>query len=697
VNEENVTEGRGPSHDEEEAVDLVHRHRRTNESVILSSLFLAGSSAVVFTILIIFTLLDGSVDFFSAPGVSGFEFFTGTSWVPSGTNPRYGVLPLLAGTFLVAGGSLLIAGPIGIGGALYLAEFATKPTRRRIKPVVELLAGIPSIVYGFFALLVISPFLREHFDASYFNAMSAIIVMSVMILPIIVSISDDALCSVPRHMREAARGLGATRWETSTKVVLPAASSGVIASILLGLARAIGETMVVTLAAGSVARWSFDPMGETQTMTSYIAQVATGDIPPGTAVDAAFAVGLLLFVITYVINSIAMSVVKRIQLGSGPQRSTRVGKALDRVGAMLVDRIRRGDAPGSFNGPINSSFNGPINSSFNGSFNGPINSPINSPINDEKVDCDIVHSSPRVSAIICGIDDGETDPFEVTPITENRYRLERVGKWVAAGCLGFGVAFLALLLQSLLAQGLPGLTGTFLTEFPSYRPERAGIYPVIIGSLYLMLVTLLFAVPMGIGGATYLNEFARDTSTTRFLRRTIQNLAGVPSIVFGLVGLAIFARALDLGPSVLTGGLTLGIMVMPTIVVTTEEALKAVPQGFRDAALGLGATRWETVRHHVLPNALPGIVTGAVLSLSRAIGETAPILFIASIFSKTTPSSFMDGFLALPTTIFYWTRHPKQVFQDLAATTILVLLGLLMIMNAVAIVIRNHYESKREW
>ena len=612
------------------------RKRRLSEKLVVTSLLLAASAAVIVSAAIIYTLLDGSLEFFFSPKVNLGEFLTGTHWVPSGSDPQFGILPLLAGTVLIAGGTLLIAGPLGIGSALFLSEFAGKRMRAVAKPVIEVLAGIPSVVYGFFALLVISPILQDGLGASYFNALSAIIVMAIMVLPIIVSISDDAMRAVPSHLREASLALGATRWETSTRVVMPAASSGIMASLLLGLGRALGETMVVMLAAGSLAKLTLNPLDEVMTMTTYIAQVATGDIPPGVAVSAAFAVGLLLFLITYAVNIVAARVVERIKSGTSMRLRRRGGplEGLRAVRARVLRTLRM-----------------------------------------------VV---PKLSS-------------EGDVLLRRRYLKGKAGVGLVAGCFLVGVVFLVALLYSVLQQGLGGIDWGFLTSYPSYRPTIAGIGPVILGSVYLMLLTMLFAVPLGVGAAVYLNEFARDSRYTRFMRRIIQNLAGVPSIVFGLVGLAVFVRFLGLGPSLLSGSLTLAIMVLPIVVVSTEEALKGVPEGFRQAALSLGATRWQAVRHHVLPNSIPGILTGTVLSLSRAIGETAPILFIAAIFSKTAPTGILDGFLALPVTIFYWTRHPKEEFHDLAASTIIVLLIILLSMNAVAILIRQRAESRRDW
>jgi len=606
------------------------------DATAVGLLFASASFAVVVSAIIIYTLARGSYDFFSDPSVTMGGFLAGTRWVPSGGDPSFGMLPLLAGTLLIAGGTLLIAAPLGVGSALFLSEFAGRRTRAVAKPVVEVLAGIPSVVFGFFALIVISPILREHLDADYFNALSAIIVMAVMTLPIIVSISDDAMRAVPAHLREASLALGATRWETSTRVVMPAASSGIAASILLGLGRALGETMVVLLAAGSVAQLTLNPLREVQTMTAYIAQVATGDIPPGVAYDAAFAVGLALFVITYLVNMGAGVVVARIQAGKGflSRRPGTVRRWMSSALARLASPLGARRAGGRRKGE---------------------------------------------------------------PTMASRYRRGRAGMVLAGSSFVVAVVFLAGLLVSMLRQGAGGIDWDFLTGFPSSRPHLAGIGPVIVGSLFLVGLTMVFAVPVGVGAAVYLTEFARDTRYTRFLRRILQNLAGVPSIVFGLVGLAVFVRLLDLGPSLLAGALILAIMVLPIVVVATEEALKAVPRGFREAALSVGATRWQAVRHHVLPNATPGILTGSVLSLARALGETAPILFIAAIFSKAAPSGVLDGFMALPVTIFYWTRHPKEEFHELAASTIIVLLVLMLIMNAIAIVVRQRAESRRDW
>ncbi len=280
---------------------------RPGEKLTVAFLFASASAVIIFTAAILYTLAEGSFSFFTDPLVNILEFFTGTKWSPTGANPSFGFLPLLAGTILIAGGALLIGTPIGIAAALYLSEFAGKKVRSVVKPIIEILAGIPSIVYGFFALMFISPIFRDYFGASYFNAASAIVVIAIMILPLVISISDDSMKAVPNHLRETSLALGATRWETATKVVMPAASSGIIASTLLGLARAIGETMVVLLVAGSVANLTFNPFSEVMTMSAFIAKVATGDIPPGAAVSAAFAIPFLLQYLYSIVENLILA------------------------------------------------------------------------------------------------------------------------------------------------------------------------------------------------------------------------------------------------------------------------------------------------------------------------------------------------------------------------------------------------------
>lgn len=241
---------------------------------------------------------------------------------------------------------------------------------------------------------------------------------------------------------------------------------------------------------------------------------------------------------------------------------------------------------------------------------------------------------------------------------------------------------------------------TFLTARLSSLPRTAGVSQGIQGSLLLSLIVAVLAFPLGIGAAVYLEEYARDTRLTRFIQVNIRNLAGVPSIVYGLLGLAIFVNLLfQRKQTLLAGGLTLAVLVLPIVIITASEALRAVPSSIREAAYGVGATRWEVIRHHVLPYAAPGILTGTVLSLARAAGETAPLILVgAATGFFANPGGFLDKltakYAALPVTIYKWSTNPNTDFRELTAAAIIVLLVVILLVNAVAILLRNRYERK---
>lgn len=240
----------------------------------------------------------------------------------------------------------------------------------------------------------------------------------------------------------------------------------------------------------------------------------------------------------------------------------------------------------------------------------------------------------------------------------------------------------------------------FLSARLSSLPRTAGVSQGIQGSLLLSLFVAIFSLPLGIGAAIYLEEYARDTRLTRFIRVNIRNLAGVPSIVYGLLGLAIFVNLLfQRKQTLLAGALTLAALVLPIVIITASEALRAVPYSIREAAYGVGATRWEVIRHHVLPYAASGILTGTVLSLARAAGETAPLILVgAATGFFANPGGFLDKltskFAALPVTIFVWSKNPNADFRELTAAAIIVLLAVILLVNAVAIILRNRYERK---
>jgi phosphate transport system permease protein len=261
-----------------------------------------------------------------------------------------------------------------------------------------------------------------------------------------------------------------------------------------------------------------------------------------------------------------------------------------------------------------------------------------------------------------------------------------------------GVAVLAVLLASVAGKGWSWLSWKFLTNPPSRLwPENAGLHSALFGTLWLVGITIVVSVPLGVGAAIYLEEFARDSRLTRLVKLNIANLAGVPSVVYGILGLAVFVRWLRFDRSVLSGGLTLSLLVLPVIIIASREALAAVPASIRLGAYGLGATKWQTVRAHVLPAALPGIITGIILALSRAIGETAPLIMLGGLtFCTAVPDGLRSDFTAIPIQIYNWLDEPQPEFHHLAAAGIIVLLGVLLSMNAFAIGIRA-WKQRARW
>jgi phosphate transport system permease protein len=259
----------------------------------------------------------------------------------------------------------------------------------------------------------------------------------------------------------------------------------------------------------------------------------------------------------------------------------------------------------------------------------------------------------------------------------------------------FGLIVLAILLYRILTQGIGYLNFDFLTSYASRRPQQAGILAAIVGSLCLMALVAPIAMILGVGSAIYLEEYAKKNWFTRFIQTNIQNLAGVPSIVFGLLGLTIFVRGMDLGRSILAGSLTMSLLILPIIVVAAQEAIRAVPSHLREASFGMGATKWQTIRRIVLPAAIPGILTGGILALSRAIGETAPLIMIGALtFINYLPESVFSGFTVMPIQIFNWTSRPQEEFHYVAAAGIIVLLVMLVIMNSIAVLIRNKFQKR---
>ncbi|WP_426428690.1 phosphate ABC transporter permease PstA [Staphylococcus equorum] len=281
-----------------------------------------------------------------------------------------------------------------------------------------------------------------------------------------------------------------------------------------------------------------------------------------------------------------------------------------------------------------------------------------------------------------------------------RLTTNKVNKWAFFACTMVGLLVLAALLIDTLIKGAGHLTPSFFTNFSSSTPSMAGIKGAFIGTIWLMVTIIPITITLGVGTAIYLEEYAKENALTNFIKVSISNLAGVPSVVFGLLGLTIFVRGMGidsiaLGNSVLAAALTMSLLILPVIIVASQEAIRSVPSSVKEASYGLGANKWQTIRRVVLPAAIPGILTGFILALSRALGETAPLILIGiPTILLQLPSTIFDQFQALPMSIYSWTKLPQEEFQNVVSAGIIVLLVILLLMNAIAIFLRNKYSKK---
>jgi len=266
------------------------------------------------------------------------------------------------------------------------------------------------------------------------------------------------------------------------------------------------------------------------------------------------------------------------------------------------------------------------------------------------------------------------------------------------GCTFFGLFVLLIFLVNIFIQGVTRINWSFLTNMPSRFAEKAGILPALTGTMWILILTAIISIPIGVAAGVYLEEYDKKTRFAKLLEVNISNLAGVPSIIYGLLGLEIFVRTMGMGGSLLAGSCTLALLILPVIIVATREAIKAVPKTIREASFGLGASKWQTTWNQVLPASSGGIITGVILALSRAVGETAPLIIVGALtFVPFIPASPMDEFTVLPIQIFNWVSRPEKAFLENSAAAIIVLLVITFVMNGFALWLRNKWQKKMKW
>ena len=658
----------------------LERRSRTDSDKVMRYVLLAVSSlAVLVVLLIILFTLGNSITAIKEIGILDFLF--GDVWRPSGGD--YGALPLITGSILVTLGSMVLAVPVGIACAIYISEIAPVKLRTTLKPVVELFSAIPSVVFGFVGMMVIVPALKVLFpDQQLFSNswLAASIVLALMAMPTIISVSEDAIHAVPRSYREASLAMGATKWESIVKVVLPAAVSGVSAAIILGIGRAIGETMAVLMLTGN-APIIPDPLWNVysliSTLTGTIALQLPEAVTGSVTQSALFELGVLLMIIVLIINMLSRHVVnsakRRIGEGDGkPSLLFRMTGRSSIIPESVSDRLSEHRSTLMRCGMLLLAFIGVW------MFASLLTSDVMA----------LVSAAVVVAALV-----GLGYVFDKVDST-SRQTVCIGGVTVVMGAV---ILMLAIIIGHILIKGIPALSIEFLTTSPAPGGRGGGIYPAIIGSLELIAGTAVIALPLGVLTGIYLNEYAKDTRFTRIIREAIDLLNGTPSIVFGMFGMVLFVTAMGFGYSLLAGWITLAFMILPVIIRTTEEALKSVPKDLREASRAMGATKWRTIYKVVLPAAMGGVVTGAILSIGRAAGETAPIMLTAAVISQPhLAGSILDPVMALP-------LHLYHLAMDLPGTTELqygtatVLLIIVLVFFVAASLIRSHYSKKVRW
>ena len=559
------------------------------------------------------------------------EFLTGLKLDP--VNNKYGALAYVFGTLVTSALAMLIAVPLGVGAAAYLAEIAPGWLRRAGSFLIELLAAIPSVVYGFWGLYFVAPAVQWFFDrvggpnTGGAGVLSASLILAIMIVPYITAISFDVCRAVPRSQREGALALGATRWQVIRNNVLPYARPGIIAACFLALGRALGETMAVTMLIGNRPYFPKSwhevlaiPFALSDSIASVIANQLNESVEDAHR-SALVALGLLLLLVTVVVNVVARLLIARMGRERRPGRASLLAKLLGRRSASVAVAPSRAD----------------LNLG---------------PIEDES---------------------------EVRRAHDAALRKNRVMTGVLFGCLAATLLPLFLILGYIVYRGIGSLNGAFFTELPTPPGvPGGGMAHAIGGSAMLVGLATLFAVPLGILAAVFLAE-TRATRLTAAIRFVAELLGGVPSIVLGIFAYAVIVQTTG-SFSGWAGAFALAVMMIPIVVRATEESMRLVPQSLRHASYALGGNHWQTVSWITLPAALPAIITGVFLAIGRIAGETAPLLLTA-YGSNFWPRSPSDRTPFLPKYIYDYSRSGYADWERQAWAAALVLVAVVMLLN----------------
>ena len=581
-----------------------------------------------------------------------FKFLFGTEWNPD--REVFGIFPMILGSIYVTAGAVLLGVPVALLCAIFMARYCPPRLYKIFKPVIELLAGIPSIVYGFFGLVVIVPAVRELFGGGGKGILSASVLLAMMIIPTITEVAESSLRAVPESYYEGALALGATKERSIFSVLAPAAKPGLLASVILGIGRAIGETMAVVIVAGNQAIIPDSLVSGVRTMTSNIVLELAYSEPNGLHRRALIATAVVLFVFILIID-LSFSAVKHA--GEG----TRIGKA--KAGAANAGKA--------------------VSEAFTAE-------------NTATADiCTGTQAAASAGAVQAPVRTRRSLPLSETFERLRKRSLElrlpsRLEKFAVIASAVLCAAIILFIIGYISIMGIPNLKPSLFAW--KYTTENMSMMPSIINTVVMVILTLIISVPLGVFTAIYLTEYARRGSIfVKAVRVTTETLQGIPSIVFGLFGFIVLVNTLHFDYSMLAGVITLSIMVLPLIIRTSEEALASVPDSYREGAFGLGAGKLRVVFRVVLPSALPGIFSGIVLAVGRIVGESAALLLTSG-----TGKTALDGIMmpARTISVHLYCLLNEGLYMEEAYATAFVLLLLVVAINLLSGFIAGKIRGK---
>ena len=643
-----------------------HEKKKKNKPLIEKWIFFACAFfAVVAVVGIVLFIIGYSVPAFAHTGF--FQFIFGTVW--NSELEIYGILPMIVNSILVTLGALVFGGILGVFTAVFTVYWCPKKLKKPLEQVINVFAGIPSVIYGLFGMMLICPMLADMVGTSFgYGILACWLILMLMILPTIASMSKNALESVPESYYEGAIALGMTKAQVVFTVMLPAAKSGVISGLIMGTGRAIGEAMAVMMVCGNVADFpgaAGQPFffSNISTLTTAIA----GGLPYASALtkSALMGTGFVLMIFVLILNFI-ISFMKRDKTASGEKVPKKVKEGASAENANFFVKVGHSIAGAA-----------------------------------KCVGGAIAGGAGRVKAAIIGkrgFSSPETGEFPEYVRKSPEYKKKgivcEIFKYVGFVITAFVVIMLGILIVYVIVMGVPNLSADFLFGESSYAHQTMA--PAFVNTIMVILLSLVIALPIGICAAVFLHEYAKPGSkVVKAIRLFTDTLSGIPSIVFGLFGNLLFYTAFGLGYTLLGGSITMALIILPTIIRSVEESLIAVPDSLREASLALGASKFQTLYKVILPMALPGILTAAVLSIGRIVGESAALLYTAGSSMLMPRSGYMSGggtFAVLIYKLATEGRTTQERNQAFAVAFILILLVVIIYVGLGLI----EYFSKKE-